>query len=364
MAEEDESKDPLNDEDDSFHINEEDEEYLLSEDLESFNFEDEDFQFGDDDDEEVDYSGGEQQGSAAMLSLSALIERVKQGDVKDLLMPGLFALVAVAIIGFGFTKLSSILGGINQDPQFAQQLNDSPQSEQPSNLTPEQKVATTTSDQDTPRSPTTLPEPVSSKIILSGSKPASTPSDIQNQQVQLLKTMQEMAQKLDERIQQLDAQAATINERISGLEQKSAENTSHINSLSHGISNIQNDVEGLNNSITGLLAAVKSQQTSRPPQALYPTQNNQQPVSMPKGPQKSNYVNDTPERFQQSQRVSYFVQAIIPGRAWLKDSEGRIISVTKNDMVPGFGTVVSIDPRNGFVTTSSGVKLEYGIEQF
>ncbi len=51
----------------------------------------------------------------------------------------------------------------------------------------------------------------------------------------------------------------------------------------------------------------------------------------------------------------YTVHAIIPGRAWLKNSAGQIITVTEGDKLGDFGSVATIDAANGVVRTSSGI---------
>ena len=51
------------------------------------------------------------------------------------------------------------------------------------------------------------------------------------------------------------------------------------------------------------------------------------------------------------------VHAIIPGRAWLKGKEGRILTITEGDYVEGYGKVVAIDAPGGVVITSSGITL-------
>jgi hypothetical protein len=53
----------------------------------------------------------------------------------------------------------------------------------------------------------------------------------------------------------------------------------------------------------------------------------------------------------------YLVQAVIPGRAWLKSSGGHILSVSKGSAIPGYGNVVDIDAINGIVSTSTGSEL-------
>jgi hypothetical protein len=75
--------------------------------------------------------------------------------------------------------------------------------------------------------------------------------------------------------------------------------------------------------------------------------------------------NNTPVPVQQASdgRVSYNVQAIIPGRAWLKSDSGETVTVAEGDMVKNIGRVTKIDPYDGVVEISTGTKvisLSYG----
>jgi hypothetical protein len=53
------------------------------------------------------------------------------------------------------------------------------------------------------------------------------------------------------------------------------------------------------------------------------------------------------------------VHALIPGRAWLRDQHNKIFSVVEGDEVPGYGKILTIDPRLGTVVTNSGQILRY-----
>lgn len=57
----------------------------------------------------------------------------------------------------------------------------------------------------------------------------------------------------------------------------------------------------------------------------------------------------------------YRVDAVIPGRAWLKAENGSTITVSKGDQVRGYGYVTLIDAEEGLVVTSSGIVFRYGI---
>ena len=62
-------------------------------------------------------------------------------------------------------------------------------------------------------------------------------------------------------------------------------------------------------------------------------------------------------------RVAYSVQAIIPGRAWLRSDNGETVTVAEGDMVKQLGRVTKIDPYDGVVEVSTGnkmISLSYG----
>lgn len=59
----------------------------------------------------------------------------------------------------------------------------------------------------------------------------------------------------------------------------------------------------------------------------------------------------------------YNVQAIIPGRAWLRSDNGETITVAEGDMIKELGRVTKIDPYDGVVEINTGNKmmsLSYG----
>jgi hypothetical protein len=63
-------------------------------------------------------------------------------------------------------------------------------------------------------------------------------------------------------------------------------------------------------------------------------------------------------------RMIYSVQAIIPGRAWLKSEAGDTVTVAEGDYLKGYGRVVKIDPYDGIVAIDTGSKvinLSYGV---
>ncbi|MDR3492498.1 MAG: hypothetical protein P4M12_10765 [Gammaproteobacteria bacterium] len=83
---------------------------------------------------------------------------------------------------------------------------------------------------------------------------------------------------------------------------------------------------------------------------------------------KSTRVASAPVAVRQAPRVFvpkmvYTVQAIIPGRAWLKSENGDTVTVTEGDTLQGYGRIMKIDPYDGNVQIDVGgkiVSLSYG----
>ena len=62
-------------------------------------------------------------------------------------------------------------------------------------------------------------------------------------------------------------------------------------------------------------------------------------------------------------KLPYNVQAIIPGRAWLRSDNGETVTVAEGDAIKDIGRVTKIDPYDGIVEISAGgkiVSLSYG----
>lgn len=62
-------------------------------------------------------------------------------------------------------------------------------------------------------------------------------------------------------------------------------------------------------------------------------------------------------------KIAYNVQAIIPGRAWLKSDNGETLTVAEGDVIRNVGRVTKIDPYDGVVEINTGTKaisLSYG----
>lgn len=72
-----------------------------------------------------------------------------------------------------------------------------------------------------------------------------------------------------------------------------------------------------------------------------------------------------PATISHSDRTQTFtVQAIIPGRAWLKSGAGETVTVAEGDLLRSYGRITKIDPYDGIVNIDTGNKiitLSYGV---
>ncbi len=60
--------------------------------------------------------------------------------------------------------------------------------------------------------------------------------------------------------------------------------------------------------------------------------------------------------------TKYYIQAVIPGRAWIIASNGSTLTVREGTMIPGLGMVKLIDARQGRVITGSGRVIRFSQE--
>lgn len=60
-----------------------------------------------------------------------------------------------------------------------------------------------------------------------------------------------------------------------------------------------------------------------------------------------------------SESLRYYIQAVIPGRAWLIATNGSTLTVRDGTLIPGYGVVKLIDPSQGRVITSSGQVIKF-----
>ena len=139
------------------------------------------------------------------------------------------------------------------------------------------------------------------------------------------------------------ANLAAQNERL--ISQLQADYTQRINEFTEQNKNLQDEVRNLSSRV-----ATMETELTKLLQALT------RQVTAERAPTREANGASSP-------RVPYSVQAIIPGRAWLRADNGDAVTVAEGDMIKGLGRVVKIDPYDGVVEVSMGnkvISLSYG----
>lgn len=189
--------------------------------------------------------------------------------------------------------------------------------------------------------PQTLAAPVVNPPTVSTSADSDT--------TKMLTTLQQQNQQLTQQIQALQTQLTQATSNYSDLQQQIQTNQDRVTNIEKTVNNVESQMSKVSNALQAIVSAATGDGSAMPTQAY------QQPR------QGTRTVYQAPPS--SSRGNSYFIQAIIPGRAWLEDSSGKTITVTYGDAVPGLGKVTKIDPENGIVVTSAGVKIMYGINE-
>lgn len=163
--------------------------------------------------------------------------------------------------------------------------------------------------------------------------------------------------------QDVDAKIAEIsanNEKMAS--QLQADYTQKISDLETQNKELQKQLEVLNTRV----ANSEAQLTQLIQALIRQSQGNtnapiEQPPASPTGPLTSSSAINMGAAIQQ--KLSYNVQAIIPGRAWLKSDNGETLTVAEGDVIRDLGRVMKIDPYDGVVEINTGnrtVSLSYG----
>lgn len=114
-----------------------------------------------------------------------------------------------------------------------------------------------------------------------------------------------------------------------------------IDSIKSALSSMSSKMADLNDNIDSLMQEIKSQR-----QAL---------LALKRKPKRRVRTR----RYVSRPKLTYYVQALIPGRAWLRTSTGKRITVVEGSRISGLGVVKVIDPHQGEVIMSNGTKIRF-----
>lgn len=194
------------------------------------------------------------------------------------------------------------------------------------------------------------------QIELPSLEAKKTNSDIQQNQLQLTKIQEALGTlqvNFKTEFEKTENNLENSLNDIQDLQKQTIQNAQAIQGLSNQVNSLNNKVDEIATGLEKMIQLIK-QATS--PSIARQSNPNATPAPSYQQPETGNIPEHMPP--------AYYVQAIIPGRAWLKDAQGKVISVGIGDQIPGFGTVTQIQPRSGTVQTSAGITIEYGISQY
>jgi intracellular multiplication protein IcmG len=141
------------------------------------------------------------------------------------------------------------------------------------------------------------------------------------------------------------------NQKISALELGEQNIRSDISTMNEQLASITNNLNAMNTKmaeLNGIMTNLsnKIEQQSREIEQKVVTQRQTKRAYYPSHPAHGKYNK-------------YYIQAVIPGRAWLMAMNGATLTVREGTLVPGYGMVKLIDPNQGRVLTSSGQVIKF-----
>jgi len=170
--------------------------------------------------------------------------------------------------------------------------------------------------------PSTHEEMSAPKPIIQNTAPApnqmiqTMPDNQMQDLINMQKSMQANLASMNDKMNQLNSQLSVLNSNNQALQQQ--------------LSDLMSKYQSLQQSINEAMAAAKAK-----PQITHSLASRTRAYSAP------------------VIKENYFIQAIIPGRAWLVSSQGKTITVRVGSLLPGYGRVARIDAQQGRVEMSS-----------
>lgn len=174
-------------------------------------------------------------------------------------------------------------------------------------------------------------------------KTANTSSQATLQKIELqsqaptvqIQTRSEHTKKMQNQLSQMQKVDAAHTQQMQQV-------SSQISSLAASVDSLKQSVQSMNQSLQSISSQVQTQQASIAA------------MKVKSKPRVSRYVSRPVYR-----APRWYVQAIIPGRAWLEQTNGNTITVNVGDVLKGYGKIKSISVVNGTVKLSSGAILTY-----
>jgi intracellular multiplication protein IcmG len=254
----------------------------------------------------------------------------KSNVIKNVLV--VIALIAVALVVYKFvssftkkttstdTTISPITSSTNQPAMTTPTNSDNGDANKVA-ATSTMTTLPVTSDNNIQQTDSTLTQPTPS----SSATMEQTPTSVDNASIPSAALTQ-----LDEKVSALDINQQNIRSDISTL-------TSQLTVINTNISNLSVKMDSLNQIFTTLSATIEKQINQ---------------LAAVTAVKKAPKIKRVVRRVVVPRKV-YYIQAVIPGRAWLIATNGSTLTVREGTSIPGYGIVKLIDPNQGRILTSN-----------
>lgn len=142
--------------------------------------------------------------------------------------------------------------------------------------------------------------------------------------------------------------------KVSAVEASQESVRSEFNAVSQKVSGVNDNLNNLNAQINNLNQAITnlSNQVLKQSEEINVLMARAQPKKRVKPISHSTV----------SEPLAYYIQAVIPGRAWLIGTNGSTLTVSEGTKISGYGMVTLIDSMQGRVLTSSGQVIKFSQE--
>lgn len=160
----------------------------------------------------------------------------------------------------------------------------------------------------------------------------------QVQQVQQQPVISESDTELKNKVSSIEASQQNVRAEVSSLSEQLTTVSNNINNLNSQIASLNQTVNNLANQLARQSEEIGVLMARTQPKQIKPVVRN---VSQP---------------------IIYYIQAVIPGRAWLIGSNGSTLTVREGTKIAGYGVVKLIDSIQGRVLMSSGRIIRFSQE--
>lgn len=145
-----------------------------------------------------------------------------------------------------------------------------------------------------------------------------------------------------------------LKQKVSSIEVSQQSIRSEVTSVGEQVGTVNNNINNLNAQLTKLNQVIGNLSNQVTKQS--------EEISMLMARSQPKVVKPVNYHKIRAQRVIYYIQAVIPGRAWLIASNGSTLTVREGTKVAGYGMVKLIDAMQGRILTSSGQVIRFSQE--